>query len=68
MSLESFNQTSKLPEEIIIPEEEFLLDEQGKRYSYEKNGTKYGGDYLSEPPQKIDLDIPPAPTEMNQVI
>lgn len=58
----------KLPEEIIIPEEKFLLDSEGKKYLYEKEGVKYGGDFLSEPPQEIDLDLPPPPEEINAVI
>ena len=58
----------KLPEEIIIPEEQFLVDGDGKKYLKEIDGVKYGGDFLSEPPEEIDLDIPPPPEEMNAVI
>ncbi len=66
--MEQFN--PKLPEEIIIPTPELKTNPEGKKYEYEKNGTYYGGDYMPEPPQEINLgeDLPPPPTEMNQVI
>lgn len=57
-----------LPEEIVIPEEVLKTNAEGKKYSYEKDGVYYGGDYLSEPPQEIDLDLPPPPIENNSVI
>lgn len=34
----------------------FKINSQGKKYEFEKNGTYYGGDYLQEPPQEINLD------------
>ena len=68
MNIEMNTGPVKLPEEIIIPEEQFLLDSEGKRYLKEIDGVKYGGDFLPMPPQEIDLNIPPPPTENNAVI
>jgi hypothetical protein len=34
----------------------FKINSQGKKYEFEKNGTYYGGDYLQEPPQEINID------------
>ena len=50
------------PEEINLPE--LKTDEEGKQYLYEKDGVRYGGDYLNEPPAEINLNeepLPPAP-------
>ena len=58
----------EIPQEIIIEEEKLQTNAEGKQYKYEKDGTYYGGDYLNEPPQEIDLDLPPPPTEENIVI
>lgn len=53
----------ELPDEIIVPQEEVHVNADGKRYTYEKGGVFYGGDYLPEPPSEIDLDTPPPPPE-----
>lgn len=58
----------KIPDEIIINEAELLTNSDGKKYKYEKGGVYYGGDYLNEPPQEIDLNLPPPPEENNVVI
>lgn len=51
---------------------ELKTNAEGKKYEYEKNGSYYGGDYLPEPPEEIILniteDLPPPPTEENQVV
>lgn len=64
---ESF-QSEGLPEEIIL-NNEFVVDSEGKKYLYEVNGVKFGGDYLDEVPAEISLDeLPPAPEEKNFVL
>lgn len=67
MSSESFG----LPEEITLTEG-FHVDEEGKQYLYEKDGVKYGGDFLAESPSVISLDdgdFPPAPqVDINNVL
>lgn len=56
--------TAKLPDEIVVPPQEDLkVGPDGKKYAYEKDGVKYGGDYLPELPAEIDLTFPPAPEE-----
>lgn len=71
MSAESFNASEGLPEEITI-NEEFQVDAEGKKYLYEKDGVKYGGDYLPETPAEVSLeendDFPPPPEEVNPVL
>lgn len=60
-----------IPEEININEGS-QVDEQGRRYEYEKDGVKYGGDFLPETPEEIvlsdDETLPPAPQEINPVL
>jgi hypothetical protein len=53
------------PEEIKVSPEtlEFKTNAEGKKYSYEKDGQYYGGDYLPEAPSEIDINFPPAPPE-----
>lgn len=68
MNFESFKKSEKLPEEIIIPVEELQTNSDGKKYRYEKNGVYYGGDYLNELPEEINIDLPPPPPENNPVI
>lgn len=63
------NTFNNLPEEVILPQEELLTDEQGKKYKYEKDGVKYGGDFLEELPDEISIEeLPKPPTEENSVI
>jgi hypothetical protein len=53
------------PDETKV-ETELKIDEAtGRKYEYEKDGVKYGGDFLAEPPAEIKLDdeLPPAPPE-----
>ncbi|HSE35413.1 MAG TPA: hypothetical protein VLB83_04800 [Candidatus Paceibacterota bacterium] len=54
-----------LPEEIVVGEQELQVDENGKRFAYEKDGVKYGGDYLPETPAEIDPNFPSASEEVN---
>jgi len=44
---------------------EFQVNEEGKKYKYEKGGVFYGGEYLDEPPAEISTndDLPPPPEE-----
>ena len=58
----------KLPDQIKTTEAELKLNSEGKNYEYEKNGVYYGGDYLKEPTQEIDLNLPPPPKEENSII
>ena len=61
--------TNKIPDEVKITEEkEFQVNTDGKKYRYEKGGVYYGGDYLDELPEEIDLTLPLPPKEENSVI
>lgn len=69
MSTESFS-AEGLPEEITISEG-LETDADGKKFAYEKDGVKYGGDFLPEPPPVISLEgdeLPPPPEEVNNVL
>ncbi len=67
---ESF-ESAELPEEVTISEG-FRVDDEGRAYVYEKDGVKYGGDFLPETPEEIALSddetLPPAPQEINPVL
>ncbi len=67
---ESFR-PAELPEEVTISEG-FQVDDEGRAYAYEKDGVKYGGDFLPETPEEIALSddetLPPAPQEINPVL
>jgi hypothetical protein len=52
--MESFPQNNKNDIEKLP---DLFTNEEGKKYEYQKHGTFYGGDYLPEPPQEINLDI-----------
>lgn len=60
-----------LPEEITISED-LQTDADGKQFLYERDGVKYGGDFLPETPGEIDLerdaDFPSPPEEVNIVL
>jgi len=57
-----------LPEEINI-NEGFQINADGKRFLYEKDGVKYGRDFLPESPEMISLDeMLKAPEEKNFVL
>jgi hypothetical protein len=66
---ESFGSTD-LPEEITL-NEGFQVDDEGRAFAYEKDGVKYGGDFLPETPGELSLDdeneLPP-PEEANPVL
>lgn len=68
---ESYIDTEALPAEITLTAE-LLVNEEGKKYAYEKGGVYYGGDYLPETPGEIDLDsvddLPLPPSEKEYVL
>ncbi len=37
--------------------EGLCVDSDGKRYAYERKGVKYGGDFLTEPPQELYIEV-----------
>lgn len=55
MGIENNNVTKKItqPREI---KDELKINSEGKKYQFEKGGVYYGGDYLPEPPQEINID------------
>lgn len=62
--------SGELPEEINVSEE-FQIGEDGRQFLYEKDGVKYGGDFLSETPDMISLEngeFPEPPEEINSVL
>lgn len=59
---------NELPEEIKIEETELKTNPEGKKYEHEKDGVYFGGDYLPEPPEEIDLNFPAPPEEKNSVL
>ncbi len=59
---------NNLPEEIKVEETDLRINSEGKKYEYEKEGVFYGGDYLPEPPEEIDLNFPVPPPEKNSVL
>lgn len=69
MSQESFH--ADLPEEINITSE-LQVGEDGSSFLYEKDGVKYGGDYLPETPEVISLDseteLPSPPNEEEPIV
>jgi hypothetical protein len=65
---EGFKLENELPKEVLIDmDAELKTNSEGKHYEYEKNRVYYGGDYLSETPNEIDLDLPPSPKEENSI-
>lgn len=65
MGMEGFN---NLPKEVKFEEKELKTNSDGKKYKYEKDGIYYGGDYLNEPPQEIDFNLPEPPEEKNSIL
>ncbi len=37
-------------------EKNLKVNSEGKKYEYEKDGVYYGGDYLAEPPQELNIN------------
>jgi hypothetical protein len=71
MSFEQPNNNFELPNppsEINVPEMELQTNNEGKHYQYEKDGMYYGGEYLPEPPQEIDITFPSAPPETPSIV
>ncbi len=60
--------TNELPDEIQIEDLDVKINDEGKKYEYEKGGVYYGGDYLHELPEEIDLTMPQSPEEKNSVL
>ncbi|MDQ5954832.1 MAG: hypothetical protein QG583_760 [Patescibacteria group bacterium] len=61
-------QSKGLPNKVEVREADIKLNSEGKKYKYEKDGVFYGGDYLAETSDEVNLDLPPAPKEENPVI
>jgi hypothetical protein len=67
MGLENFG-ADNLPKDIVLEEQELKTNSEGKEYLYEKDGVFYGGDYLNELPNEIDLNLPEEPEEKNSIL